>query len=757
MAIENDETQIDPSTEDLKREHIAQLWTTAEKAGWAENSHKEIRLCHEAMQGLQQFTIPDDFQIPNKEQLIVRLPQRTTVPLRTINILERRRPRIRRFATGSTHTPQARAISTNTETWANAAADKAISWKKLIATPFLDGAAAATAVPTLAHWQKQPDYLDTVDTKKLKRLPKSVAAKYRPSDDDEDLHVRVDESSRVQPKKQYQRDAKGRRPSDPYFTRKGKDGKPRAFVLDRPASRKAYQQDRSAFLAHRLPFKVRVFSPLDAIPTFDDDGEELNRLIIRETFAEEVLFERGFRWGSGPSLEKRSGNEPVTLYTMFWYDAQRVPWVMYSIEGASNCNFVDDEGNQTEAKINLEDEFGMRELPVKWIWGLNLDCGDATKRGIPFLSPIRSSITTAEAFMTFKAIHAYQHAFVSWAIEVNPEVARLRPELVINRGGQPREITVKPMKAFISPGKPHAMSSPTVGTDANDTIRTLMQNVEAGSTSDLAAGGGRAASGHDRSLSRDYLETTMNQVLSGCLEAYKFLVERLIEAACWITSEYDVKVPVYANVKTPQDKGGPKNKQGTAKVVELDPEWIGEIIEVEAYYPKTGSEDIAMITILAQLYKEGLLTFYEFRERALGDEAPEDSQIALWIDQHLKTPEGKNVIAERVREKYGALMDKQMQKLIDRGLMTANGTPVVSLLPPSAPRPPVGNPPGAPGPAPIPGTPNASPMIGSPLASSMANQAAGGIIAGAVETAADLNDSQARIQQGLGIGETSAA
>ncbi len=357
-----------------------------------------------------------------------------------------------------------------------------------------------------------------------------------------------------------------------------------------------------------------------------------------------------------------------------------------------------------------------------------------------------------------------------------PEVVRARPELVIQSGGKPREISFKPNQFVILPGPARALTPPGDGGVVDSVINRLLNEVESNSPSTLASGGGSAASGHDRSLSRDYLETAMNQVLDGALKAYKFLVERMIESACWISEEYDVQVPIYANVKVPQDKGGPGRNTTNRQVVELNPNWVGEVFDVECYYPKQGADDIAMITILAQLYKEGLLTFYEFRERALGDEAPEDSQIALWIDQNLKSPEGKNVIAERTREKYGAAIEAEQDRLKKRGLLSPNGTPMVSLLPPSPPRPPMPpmmpppmGPGGGPGPGqqlmapdgpqvgPIPGDPNQSPMLGSPIADFGNMQAVGGTVAGATGRASNMRDSLARATNGLGIGETEAA
>lgn len=763
---------------------------------WELHLHTRIKAARAAMNGESLFQLPVQFEVDGAENLVVSLPQKTTLPLRTVNVLERKRPRIRRYAANPT--PRAQSISTNVETWANAAMNVCLDWGKLMGKLFLESAVAAIAVPSPAHWERVPDFLDTVEEFRWRKFPKEKKSRYKKND--EGLYDRVDKAGEAQPKRRYLRDEKGRAADDAHYT----EGE-HTFKIDEHQSRKAYNEERLQYLARRLPFTVRLLSATDAIPIFGSD-DKLTGLITRSKFSREALLERDYDWEPGPSdaALKKSADEDgeIELYE-YWYEWQGHPMVAYSVNGSKATRFKDREtGDLIDAEIDLYEEFGLRQLPVKWAWGLKIENDEKAKMGIPFLWPAIKAITVTEAFLTAKAVHAFTHAFPSYAIEVNPEIMRSHPEIVLE-GGKPREQTIKPMTAIMAPGKVTPLTPPSTGGDVDSIVRLLMQSWMSLGQNDLPFGGGDATSGHDRALSRDYLESSMSQALQSGLEVYEFVAEMLIQSAIGITERWDVLVPVYANVPVPQTGFGKEKIQSNRKIVEFDPDWVGDITQVDAYYPRTAAENIAMVTTYAQLYKEGLMTFYEFREKALGDESPEATQIAIWIDIQLKTDEGRALIAQLASEMLGSDIDEEMQRLIDRGLMTEDGTPTAALIdepvndsraralefyankawahgqlagagpfgpaagpvPATAPSaaaagmpvaggmpvgafsgPQTGPHPSAPAP---PGTPNASPMIGA-RTGELGNMVTGGVVAGELGTASTRRDEIARAQQGIG-------
>lgn len=768
---------------------LASLWDNL-IGPWQDNLHDRITKVRDAMNGISQFRLPSDFEVEGAEGLVVSLPQKTSLPLRTVNVLERKRPKVRRYPANPT--PRAQSISTNVETWVNAVMNDRLDWGKLVGKLFLESACAVVAVPSPAHWERVPDFLDTVDADRWKKLSKEKRSKYRKNEDG--LYERLGEDGEPSPKKRYLRDEKGRAADDEYY-----EGSSEKFVVDDAQTRKAYTEERLQYLAKKLPFTVRIISATDAIPIFGSD-DRLTGLLIRSRFSREELIEREYEWEEGPtsSLIHKSEQEDgeVELFE-YIYERQGRPYLSYAVNGSTSTRFPDPEsGEMVDAEIDLYKEFGLRQMPAMWAWGLRLENDEKPKMGIPFLWPAIKAITVTEAFLTAKAIHAFNHAFPSWAIEVNPEIIRSKPELVLENG-KPREQVVKPMTALMAPGRVTPLLAPSVGNDVDSIVKLLMQSWM--QQSDLPFGQGEASSGHDRALSRDYLESSMSQVLQSALNVYMFVAEMLIQAAIGITERWDVMVPVYANVPVPQTGFGKEKLQSTRRIVEFDPDWVGEITQVDAYYPRTAAENIAIVTTYAQLYKEGLMTFYEFREKALGDESPEATQIAIWIDIQLKTDEGRALIAQLASEMLGSDVEEEMKRLVQRGLMTEDGTPIAALVdeedpraralefyankawagqqlrgagpfgpaagpvPPTAPSasaaglpvaggmtaPPTGAHIGPqPGPAPAPGTPNAPPMLGA-RPGPIGNMVAGGVNAGMAGTASLRRDEIAR--SGLGL------
>lgn len=757
---------------------------------WEENLHQRVRLSRDVMNGISLFKLPSDFEVEGAEGLVVSLPQKTSLPLRTVNVLERKRPKIRRHPANPT--PRAQSISTNVETWINAVLDDMLDWGKLVGKLFLESACAVIAVPSPAHWERVPDFLDTVDADRWQKFSKEKKAGYRQAADGS--YERIGPDGEPAPKKRYLRDAAGRAADDEYY-----ESSDEKFEADERQTRKAYDEERLQYLAKKLPFTVRVISATDAIPIFGSN-DRLTGLLVRLRFTREELLEREYEWEVGPSdAALRNGDDDDNEIEMFeyWHERDGRPFVSYAVEGAKSTRFRDfDSGLFVDAEIDLYKEFGLRQMPARWFWGLRLENDDKSKMGIPFIWPAIKAITVTEAFLTAKAVHAFNHAFPSWAIEANPEIVRSKPELVLENG-KPREQVVKPMTALMAPGRVTPLLSPSVGNDVNELVRLLMQSWM--QQSDLPFGQGEATSGHDRALSRDYLESSMSQVLQSALSACTFVAEMLIQSAIGITERWDVLVPVYANVPVPQTGFGKEKLQSTRRIVEFDPDWVGDITQVDAYYPRTAAENIAIVTTYAQLYKEGLMTFYEFREKALGDESPEATQIAIWIDIQLKTDEGRALIAQLASEMLGSDIEEEMKRLVERGLMTEDGTPVAALVdededraralefygnkawsrqqlqgagpfgpsvgpvPATAPSAAaVGLPvaggvtarPGAPavGPAPsppsAPGTPNAPPMLGA-RPGPIGNMVAGGINAGMAGTASLRRDEIAR--SGLGL------
>jgi hypothetical protein len=277
-------------------------------------------------------------------------------------------------------------------------------------------------------------------------------------------------------------------------------------------------------------------------------------------------------------------------------------------------------------------------------------------------------------------VHSYATAFGSWGVAADPQIFNQHPEVFLENG-RPRNFSFAPMTTTILPGRPYPLVHPGVGASVKDLMKMLMDGVASMAPSEIAFGGGSASSGHDRSLSREYLETSMNQVLDGALKAYQFIGESILEICCGITKMTGVPVPVYATVVVPQIVSGINKPYTQRDIIELQPKWVGPIYNLEAFYPEDAGDNMAEKQQLAQLLLQGLVTFREFRERGFGDQNPAATLIEIFVDQYLRTDAGRAEIAQLAAEMMGQESNDEKQKLIDQQKLTPGGTPMAALPP----------------------------------------------------------------------------
>lgn len=659
-------------------------------------SRDRIQACRNVRYGKQSFQLPMDFDVPGAENLVITFPQKMTVPLKTINVLGRKQPKLQRDPVGLGPGPQITA--SNIETWVNAATEKKIRWGELIGKLFDDGECAVIVIPSLADWQKAPDFMDSLSEEEFSKLDEETQGRYRrvneyddpQSLDTEDTtessnYIQVNKDGEPLPQERYLRDTSGRAQDDPYYTENSR----RKFKESRKHSRKAFEDEQAHWLKENLPFRISLVSATECCPIFGTD-DELIGLIIRRTFNREFLLSRDYVWEDDadlivPASKNTMDNTvgEVVLYEYWGTDIDGVPYVAYSVNG--NATYfrggdAEDTDLLADAVIDLRKEFGLRKLPVKYCWGLHFETDDYKMRGVPFLWPVLGAISGIEALATSVLVHAYATAFGSWGVAADPQIFNQHPDVFLENG-RPRNFSFAPMTTTILPGRPYPLVHPGVGKDVQNLMNMLMEASSSMAPSELAFGGGQASSGHDRSLSRDYLETSMNQVLDGALQAYNFIGETILEICCGITKMTGTNVPVYATVPVPQITGKANRSYERREIVELLPKWVGPIFNLRAFYPQDAGENLAELQQLAQLLLQGLVTFREFREKGFGDQNPAATLIEIFVDQYLRTDAGKAEIAQLAAELMGADADKEKQALIDQQRLTASGTPMAALPP----------------------------------------------------------------------------
>ena len=646
-----------------------------------EPMRKRIRVVRDSLRGETQFKLPDDFDVAGKENLIVKFPTKITVPLQVVNLLERTPPRLTRYATN----PGLRAasVASDVETWINAVCELLIPWRKLVEKTFLEGACAVGAVPMPAHWRQAPTFLDTLDDARFLKLSDKKKSDYKPTDDG---WVRKDADDEPMPKKRYFRDSKNRAEDDDWYK---EENKSRKFKEDRKATRKAWEDERKHWLARRLPFVVRVESAMDCIPFFGEEDQLIGLLIRTKIDTEDGIYE-DLIWDHKAHVMKEQDDNGEdddaggdVLFEWWFLNEKHEPCVAYSIN-LTPTHRKNDDGDKVEAVINLREEYGLTRLPWKWVEGMRLDTGDLATRTIPYNWPVLPVLTAMEAIATSILIHTYTMAFGGWAVDVNAELAKNNPDIVME-GTKPRIHKFSPMTISMLPGRPIPLVHPGPGGSAEGLMKLFLDQAQAQQASAAAFGGSGAASGHDRALTREYLETAMDQVRSGLLEAWEFIGETLLEEACGMIEnmEDDESIPVYENTPIQQINANDKtaNKSGKYRaVIELKPDWVGEIYDLEAEYPKSVSENLAQLEQLANHYQAGLVTWREYREKGHGDPAPEQTLIEVWVDQYLRTDAGRAEISKLAEKLMRGEFDAQKEELIAQGVLLPDGTPADMLV-----------------------------------------------------------------------------
>jgi hypothetical protein len=502
--------------------------------------------------------------------------------------------------------------------------------------------------------------------------------------------MRVDPDGMPVPKRRYHRDAAGRTSSHPYYKpdksgrpKRRKDGSERSWAEDRPASRRAFQREQKEWLAERLPFEVEVISARHCIPIMDDN-ERIEAIIVCRNYTAQDLLGKDFIWGDDLSaLTPDPDDGEVTVWEIWHTDEDDRPYVGYYVDGYQETAIrrrTKDGLVLADAVIDLQKEYGCSRLPIGWFWGLNFPMDDVTKKGVPLLWPVLSSINAAEGLATATHIYAWRNAFAGSFITIPPEQLDRYADLFL-KNNEIFKFGLGPMENAVVPGVPTTAAAPAPGAGVQQLLQMLLQASAAMSPSDAVFGGTGAASGHDRALSKEYLEVALSQVLEGARMAVKFISEMILEYAVWIAEKTGKPVPVYANTPNTQaPMSGGKPLQHATDIVELQPSWLRTNTRIHAYFESDDTDELER-SQLAQQHMQGLVPWDEYRTKAWNDPNPERTLIKIFGDQALRTPEGRQEVMEFAREMRSDEMDQEKEQLIKDGLLSPDGVPMAARVP----------------------------------------------------------------------------
>jgi hypothetical protein len=380
--------------------------------------------------------VPEDFQ--DQVNLRLQLPIAITTSAHTIQLLSRKRPKLRRIPLGSGMAPRRR--STKIEQWANALPQQledqgGALWRPWVESLFSYGEGALLLYPSMAHFQNYPEFEAKEDTTGVN--------------------------------KSFQRDGKGRAPDDEYFS---ESGKRRSFSLDMKQSKSAYTDFQRDWRAGRVPLTGRVVAPDQGLPimgpNFRADG-----LLVHSEYSEYSLKRKGYEWIGGDNLitpgqptdaPHRSMSRTRTLLELwlpgkvcYWVGSKPEPVYGTSVDprdpkGATPSGWLirevyDTTKNGEPAEIDLAAEYGYEDLPAHYGYGAHWAIeSDPDRRALPFLFAFTSALHFLNSVVNAKGVQMWNRAFGQDYIEIDPAIASEMPSLIASEDGRPRQIPRKP-------------------------------------------------------------------------------------------------------------------------------------------------------------------------------------------------------------------------------------------------------------------------------------------------------------------------
>lgn len=698
----------------LSAAEASQLWTVTRAR--FQQSRNRIRLCRRWLANMVEPEMPVDFQ--SQADVRVKLPHAITTSLHTASLMASKRPTLKRLPLGAGFAPQQR--STRVEQWVNAELtaleqQNGPIWKPLISGLFNQGELALLSYPVKAHWEAWPAF----------------------SGDD------------GAPLMQYQRDTKDRAPDDPYYTT-ARDAPKRAFKLDGDKSKSAYDSSRDDWKSRRIPLVARVVPAEQCVPIFGP-GFRLDALIVRSDYTEDSLLLNGYRWfggatnashpSSGRSVaDSQSSMTSVHSLTEVWTPGNVTYYigppgatgkdgtVTYSGTNYDGVRRVAN-GTEYEASIDLDAEFGLKNLLATYVYGMHFpDEEDPDRRGVPFLWPFLSSLSGLQNLATAHMAYAWRWAYLGPLIQPDHD---LPAGLLVDEDGRPRTIKLETMKATIVPGTVASSLPMQAGPDVDKMTDMLMGAWREETPNAQGQGQGTGdPSGHAQVVSRSLTADAYGFVMgdsddySGALGAWRWLGQTQLECGTAVANKFGEGVPVYTSESTDD---GFRKKQVVLSADSCEGTW-----DLDANYPPVEGENLPLAQMMGEWVLQGLLPRRKFLETGLGDPTPEQTIVETEAEKFLfTTPQGQQVLASEIAAELGDQKEQEAYALQQKGQMTADGTPTAAtqgLPPPTAPG----------GQGVLPGTAPANPT----------NSAVGGIVAGGIGSGPATNDAQAVMAQG---------
>lgn len=643
-----DSVTVDPPRR-IEGEKLSELYAKASRR--FPESRRRIIFCRDLQRGAIGVPAPSTYTGVGGEidqVLVVSHPIKKMLPLQMTAKLARKyeKATIKRFPLAPND--GARKAATDFETWDNAVVSELVPRRSVIGRLIQQGECALFVQPSPSEYLKSPSYMDTVN-----------------GDDGKETR---------KPRPLYDRDTRGRSPGERGYGKR-----------DESSSAKAHRDDSDAYQARRLPFSVRVESPLNCFPILargrGKEPWDTIGIVCRTLYEREELIRRKYRWPgqdntalipTEASSSTYGAYGQIYLYEAWMIDEDDNPYISYSAGG--HATTMDDE---SPAIIDLKEEYGLCRLPCKYIWGNHLE-DEPDERGVPLLDPIAVAILNVEAHLTHELLYGKRTAMPGFGIDINPE---LPATAFLDDKGQLKSYTMPSEGGLIAlPGRIVPLVAPRVGDSLRYVTDQLLGQVAQSTPDASVVGGGGGASGHQDVIQNEYFEASQEMILESARQALEFVGEIVAELACtaakgeWrVLDGEGVEIPCYVNAEVTPGNDTAKTSQ-LRTISTFKERWVGPgIYDLTAVYPNEGN--LAETQQTADLADRGYASFEDVME-SRGKTAPENERAKIDADRWYKSEPGLIYLSQRFAAHRGDLEAQEKAKLQFEGLLSGGPEPL---------------------------------------------------------------------------------
>lgn len=555
-----------------------------------------------------------------------------------------------------------------------------------------DGEYAVVVVPDAATLDGAPLYCDTVTAARYKTLKPAERKKYKPYGEprkgaDPKRYVKLDGTwsdgkDKEARNPEYDRDERGRRRDDRYYTRPKDGRKPPPFKRDEDRSAAAFDEAQRRYRAAHLPIAALVLPALDVAPiqvrSKDDSEWTLVSMVTRTRLKREEAIRQGYTWkGMGDRLLVPQGRDAqqgaqhgmMDLLQMYTVekddDGVDHPLILSCIVGIDGQTRAEDASQSNVHVLDLYDEWGICEPLWDYCGGMSTSDDDAAFAYEPWLWPFVNRILKIEGLETVTDMGMWENANTGYLQIPSPEHDN---DVLLDSAENLRVTKIpEPGEVVVSTGPVQPFAEQRVNPDFRYREQALRESLREQTASDAQAGGNAGDSGHKLVVEHTLSVVAKDDIRSGVLRA-----ARLFARASLLILDALSRKGIDWPIETTEDRPIGGKQIGKGSLIEFDRDWLGGSFEVTAFYPSEANP--VEVSLAEQAWVNGSGT-WEDLQKAKGKNDSESERRKVAEDDFWKQDYGKALLNLEVARIRRDKMAEQIAQLQAEKALAAFGLP----------------------------------------------------------------------------------